>query len=59
MDRHHWIVQYEQGGRLYTYFMSFEEMTSKMTERYEIRLGVPFRTWVIVNDEMEKVNIAS
>jgi hypothetical protein len=63
-----WIIQYEKGGRLYTYLMTREEMTAKLmireemtakiTERHEIRLDLPFRVWVIIDDEIQKVTMS-
>lgn len=55
-DKHHFVIIYEEGGRLYTYRMTVDEMQTMLTDRGTLR-DPPWRVWVVIDGEMTKVDV--
>ena len=53
----HWIVQYEEDGRLYTYDETEEKFTDRMTSRLEYGREPPYRIWAVIAGELKQVNM--
>jgi len=57
-EKYHWVVWFRQGGRLYTYLhRTVEDMTSMVEKHYAEHATYPYRMWVIVDGEIQKVVI--
>lgn len=54
-----WVVLFEEGGRLYTYNRTREDMTSYISERFNVRGELPYRIWAIIDGEMQKVEMST
>ncbi len=55
-ERYHWIVVFRKGGKPYTYmFRTIEEMAATMKSHRARKGDYPYRTWVVVDDEIQKV----
>lgn len=55
-DKHHFVIVYEEGGRLYTYQMTIDEMQNMLTERSAFR-DPPWRVWMLLDGEMRKLDV--
>lgn len=57
-EKYHWIVVFRKGGKVYPYmYRTVEHMTGTVKAHYD-KYGVyPHAMWVMVEDEMQKVEI--
>lgn len=56
--KYHWIIMFTRGARLYTYLhRTVPFMTKVLKASYEEHGKYPYRVWVIVDDEIQKVEI--
>jgi len=57
-EKYHWIVLFAKGGKLYPYLhRTIPHMTGVIKRFYAEHGHYPFRVWVIVDDEVQKVVI--
>lgn len=59
-DRHHWIVMFSEREKLYAYlYRTVPYMTEVVRKFYSEHARWPYRMWVIVDGEIQKVEISS
>lgn len=58
-EKYHWIVMFRKGGKLYPYmYRTVSEMVLTVKSHYDRHAVYPYRMWVIVDDEVQKVVIS-
>jgi len=59
-DKYHWIVVFRKSGKVYPYmYRTVPEMTLVVKGHHDKYGAYPYRMWVIVEDEVQKVVITS
>lgn len=60
-EKFRWLVMFEPRGKIYTYmYKTVSQMAEAIRISYEEHERTyPYRVWVIVNDEVQKVEITS
>jgi hypothetical protein len=57
-EKYHWIVMFNRGGKIYTYlYRTTPHMTEVVKRYYAEHDKYPYRMWVIVDGEIQKVVI--
>lgn len=57
-EKYHWIVVFRRYGKVYPYMYRTVETMAETVRVHHEKYGVyPYRMWVIVNDEIQKVVI--
>ncbi len=57
-EKFHWVVMFNQGGKLYTYMYRNVPYMTDVVQKFSDQHGrFPYRMWVIVGGEMQKVEI--
>lgn len=55
-EKHHWIVIFNQHGKVYTYmYRTVPYMTEVIKKFHDQHNRWPYRMWAIVDGEMERV----
>lgn len=58
-EKYHWLVVFKEGQLPYMYKFRSESYMVEQLVKHRQRNGVyPFRMWVIVDNEIQKVDIA-
>lgn len=57
-EKLHWIVVFNKGGKIYPYMYRTVEYMAAIVKDHHIRHNkYPYRMWVIVDDEVQRVEI--
>lgn len=58
-EKYYWIILFKSGGRLYPYLFRTVPYMTQVIKKYCDEHGgtYPFRVWVIVDNEIQKVVI--
>ena|SRR5689334_9588844 len=57
-EKYHWVVWFRKGGKLYTYmYRSVPDMVKMVQDHYAKHAVHPYRMWVLVEGEIQKVEI--
>ena len=57
--RYHWFVVFRKGDAPYPYkFRNLDYMTAVFQKSYDRTGSYPFRVWVIIDDEIQKVTVS-
>lgn len=57
-EKYQWVVRFNPGGKLYTYMYRTVAHMAGVVEVFQEKEGrFPHRMWVVVGDEMHKVDI--
>lgn len=58
-EKYRWIVMFKKGGKLYTYLnRTIPFMTAVIGKYRDEHAEYPYRVWVVVDDEIQKVVIS-
>lgn len=57
-EKYCWVVMFQRGEKLYTYVNRTVPFMSATLAKYHAKNGTyPYRMWVIVDDEVQKVAV--